>query len=308
MLNLTSRHFSTHNLLYIGLGEMGYHMSGYFSKHFPTTVWNRTASKSHRHHSEFNTNVLEGPNPFVHDISKIDLIFSCLPTSREVDQFADLLISSNPARKPDLVWVDNTSGVPGESQKIASKLESANVGFIDAPVSGGRVGASTGKLAVMVGGKTEHYLKAEPVLKTISKSLLHIDEKVGSGHAVKGYNNLLYGCNILLAMKVAQSLQEKGINVDKALRTIINASGGSFSMTRVLEYAVNDRKINYNFKTSLLVKDMLIGLDQIGAPEGDRVSEVFKKFVQIYKDGAKENWDEHDLFEIYGFIEKKPKI
>ena len=109
-------------------------------------------------------------------------------------------------------------------------------------------------------------------------------------------------------MKVAQSLQEKGINVDKALRTIINASGGSFSMTRVLEYAVNDRKINYNFKTSLLVKDMLIGLDQIGAPEGDRVSEVFKKFVQIYKDGAKENWDEHDLFEIYGFIEKKPKI
>jgi 3-hydroxyisobutyrate dehydrogenase-like beta-hydroxyacid dehydrogenase len=51
------------------------------------------------------------------------------------------------------VWVDNTSGVPSHSQKIAAKLEKASIGFIDAPVSGGRLGASTGKLAIMVGGK-----------------------------------------------------------------------------------------------------------------------------------------------------------
>lgn len=304
---MLSRQFSQ-KLLYLGLGEMGHHMAGFFSKQFDCTVWNRTYAKTERHAELFKTKGLSGNNPFAHDVSDIDLIFTCFPTSVEVELFADLLIKTDPRRKKDVVWVDNTSGVPSHSEKIAEKLEKVNVGFIDAPVSGGRAGASSGKLAVMVGGKEKYFQKAEPVLKTISKSLIHIDEKVGSGHAVKGYNNLLYGCNILLAMKIAQSLEAHNINLDKSLKTIMNASGGSASMVRVHEYAVNNRKIDYNFKTSHLVKDMRIGLSQIEGGEKDILNPLFRKIIDVYSEGAKQNWNDHDLFEIYSFIENKPKI
>ena len=309
MLRYLSRSFSQPTLLYIGLGEMGYPIAGTLSKSFPTKVWNRTFSKSSKHSSEFQTTALEGPNPFVHDLSQIDLIFSCLPTSKEVDTFAEMLISSDGSnRKKDVVWVDNTSGVPSVSKEIAKKLEAHAVGFIDAPVSGGRAGAIKGQLAVMVGGPERYYEKAAPVLQTLAKSLIHIDEQVGSGHAVKGYNNLLYACNILLAMKAAQSMEANRINVDKALSVIMAASGGSASMARVHQYATNNRKIDYNFKTKLLIKDMDIGLSMFGGVEKDQVLPIFKKFRKIYNDAAKSNWDESDVFDLYSFIEKsKPK-
>lgn len=305
---MITRNFSQ-KLLYLGLGEMGHHIAGFFSKQqFPCTVWNRTYSKTKRHMELFNTTGLSGDNPFVHDISDIDLIFSCLPTSVEIEHYADLMIKTNPKRKHDLVWVDNTSGVPSHSFKIAEKLEKINVGFIDAPVSGGRVGASTGKLAVMVGGKEKYYQKAEPVLKTIAKSLIHIGEKVGSGHAVKAYNNLLYGCNILLAMKIAQSLESNNIDLDRSLRTIINASGGSAAMARVHTYSTNNRSIDYKFKTSLLIKDMKIGISQLEGGDKDKLYPYFNSIMALYNEAAKTNWDEHDVFDIYSFIEQNPKV
>ena len=306
MFRLLCRKFTETHLLYLGLGEMGYPLSGTLSKKFPTTVWNRTFSKAEKHSQEYQTKVLTGSNPFKKDISNIDVIFSCFPTSKEVNKFADLLIKSKSQKKADLVWVDNTSGVPEETAEIAKKLNEHNIGFLDAPVSGGRKGAISGQLAVMVGGPIKFYNLVEPVLQSFSKSLIHIDEKVGSGHAVKGYNNLLYACHLLLAMKTAQSLEANGINTDKALKTILAASGGSFAMTRVHEYATNNRKINYNFKTKLLIKDMGIGLSLFDDSSKDLILPIFNKIKNIYKDAAKDNLDNSDVFDLYSFIEKIP--
>lgn len=310
MLSSLTRKFSQPRLLYIGLGEMGYPLSGTLSKTFPTQVWNRTFSKAEKHANEYKTTAVKGKNPFANDLSEIDLIFTCLPTSKEVNSFADLLINSKSPRKSNLVWVDNTSGVPKISKEIAKKLEENQIGFIDAPVSGGRAGALAGQLAVMVGGPLKYYEKAAPVLQTLAKSLIHIDEQVGSGHAVKAYNNLLYACNIILAMKAAQSLEANGINVDKALSIMMAGSGGSNSMQRVHKYATNNRKIDYNFKTKLLIKDMDIGLSLFGEAEKDSVLQILKKIRKIYNDAAKPNWDESDVFDLYSFIEtkKNPKL
>lgn len=305
MLSILIRKFSSPHLLYVGMGEMGYHISGTLSKKFPVTVWNRTFAKAQKHASEYNTTALTGTDPFAHDISHIDVIFSCLPTSNEVSLFADKLIASKSPKKSNLVWVDNTSGVPATSKEIAKRLEEHNIGFLDAPISGGRAGAIKGQLAVMVGGPAKYFQLVEQVLQPLAKSLIHIDEKVGSGHAVKGYNNLLYACNILLAMKTAQSLEVNGVNVDKALRTMMAASGGSNSMSRVHQYATNNRTIDYNFKTNLLIKDMEIGLSMFDNQDKDPVFAVFKEIKKIYNDCAKPNWENSDIFDLYSFIENK---
>ena len=156
----------------------------------------------------------------------------------------------------------------------------------------------------MVGGPIKYFERVSHVLQTVSKSLIHIDENVGSGHAVKGYNNLLYACNLLLSMKVAQSLASNGINVDKALRTILAASGGSASMIRVHEYATHNRSINYNFKTNLLIKDMEIGLSLFENKEKDQIFPIFEEFRNKYFEAAKNNWEDSDVFDLYSFIEK----
>jgi len=302
---LNRRGFATKNILYLGLGEMGHHIAGFFSKSYKTTVWNRTYSKTQLHESIFGTTGLPGDNPFRHNISEIDLLFSCLPTSKEIEYYADMFIKADPKRKSSLVWVDNTSGVPSHSKKIAEKLAAVNVGFIDAPVSGGRVGASAGTLAVMVGGKTEHFNRAEPVLKTIAKSLQHIGEEVGSGHAVKAYNNLLYASNVLIGMKVVQSIEKSGLNVDRALKTIVNGSGGSTSIKRLQEFMLNNRSVEYRFKVNLLLKDMGIALSQLEESGNDKVVNIFKDIMKIFADGAETDWDQLDVFDMFSFIENK---
>ena len=157
----------------------------------------------------------------------------------------------------------------------------------------------------MVGGPLHYFEKARPALEKLAKSLVHVGEKVGSGHAVKSYNNLLYACNVVLAMKAAQSLQENGVSVDKALRTIIASSGGSNSLARVHQYLMNGKKIGYYFKTNLLLKDIGIAFSQMESEENkDDIVEIFKDVENLYKDATKEDWENFDVFDMHGYIEK----
>lgn len=300
--------FSNNQILYIGLGEMGYHISATLSKFYPTSVWNRTTSKAISHSSLFKTTALTGPNPFVHDISNINMIFSCLPTSKEIEKFVDLLIDSKQQFNKNLLWVDNTSGVPQKSNEIAQKLNQHNIGFIDAPVSGGKVGASSGTLAIMVGGPEDQFNKAKPVLEKLAKSLVHVGEKVGSGHAVKSFNNLLYACNVLFAFKTAQSIEQSGISTDKALQAIIASSGGSNSMRRLHHYLMNDKKIGYYFKTNLLLKDIDIAFSQVVDKENDEVFKAFLDVRKLYEEATMDDWEKFDVFDMYPYLEKNKSI
>ena len=97
----------------------------------------------------------------------------------------------------------------------------------------------------------------------MGKNISHIDEKVGAGHSVKGLNNLLYGCNLLLAIKASQSFEKAGIDPVKAMSAVYASSGGSNCNSRVLEFVSNNRNIDYSFKAQALLKDMDIGLSLI---------------------------------------------
>lgn len=305
MLSGAGRHFSSKRILYLGLGEMGYRIAGTLSKHFPVTVWNRTNQKALEHSQQFGTKALEGPNPFEHDVSDVDFIMSCLPTSQEVSQFAEYLVASPHPIKQSAVWIDNTSGVPQTSVAIADRLKTKGIDFMDAPVSGGRKGAEAATLTIMVGATNQVYQKCLPVLQTMGKNISHIDEKVGAGHAVKGLNNLLYGCNIIMAMKVTQALEKHGISPDRALKAMMTSSGGSNCMTRIHEYVTHDRTIDYSFKANALIKDMDIGLSMLDKRnDQDESVEMFNKVRDLWFQMATEkDWKDAEVFDAYPFIE-----
>lgn len=113
----------------------------------------------------------------------------------------------------------------------------------------------------MVGGPTEYFERSVEVLNAAGKNIVHLSETVGAGHIVKSVNNLLYGCNIMLAMKATQAFENLGIDPVKALETIQTSSGGSNSINLIKEYVGNNRQANYDFKISLLIKDIDIGIE-----------------------------------------------
>ena len=293
------------NVLYIGLGEMGYHIAGTLSKHFSVTVWNRTTQKAIDHSNQFGTKLLTGSNPFEHDISDIDFIMTCLPTSQEVSHFADLLIGSSCTLKSGAVWIDNTSGSPQASVNISERLKPLGVDFVDAPVSGGRKGARNATLTIMVGATNEVYQKCCGIFQAMGKNILHIDEKVGVGHAVKGANNLLYGCNLLLASKITQGLEKHGISPDKALKAMMTSSGGSNCMNRIHEYVTNEGVIDHSFKAKYLIKDMNIGLSIVDKkPEGDESADILSQIKEFYfKMALEKDWKETEVFDVYSYIQ-----
>lgn len=123
-----------------------------------------------------------------------------MPTSYEVGEYIDKFLASDLPKK-GTVWLDFTSGNPDLSYKLSEKLEKYEVGFVDAPMSGGVRGARHSTLSIMYSGEQVHVDKVIGIIEAVGKKLLYIDKKAGSGHAVKAINNLIYGCNLAITIK-----------------------------------------------------------------------------------------------------------
>ncbi|HJE54243.1 MAG TPA: NAD(P)-dependent oxidoreductase, partial [Acinetobacter pseudolwoffii] len=163
------------SVAFIGLGAMGYRMAAHLPKQFDTVyVWNRNFDKAEQHAAEYGTQAVT-----LEQAVQADIIFSCLPTSADVEQLlADLQL------KAGSIWVDCTSGVPESAQKLAAQLAQQDVIFLDAPVSGQTIGAENGTLTVMVGGDVQGFEKALPAMQAFGTLIKHVGES-GAGFAVK---------------------------------------------------------------------------------------------------------------------------
>ena len=299
------RAFAT-KVLYVGLGTMGFPIAGVLSKLFPVSVWNRTSSKTAAHAKQFNTTPLMSASVWDHDLSDIDVMLTCLPTSKEVADLSQSMVEKRAQVKPGLVWLDNTSGVPAMSKSIGEGLLQRNVHFLDTPISGGRKGAANSALTIGIAGHQPAYELALPVLKAMGKNITYLGSQIGTAHAWKGLNNLLYGCNLLLAMKAAQAFEKQGIDADRALKAVMTSSGGSNSMVRVHEYVTHSRTIDYSFLASFLIKDMNIGLELIPkSSENDPTYKMFTGIRDLYVESAKKHgYEKSEVFDAFQHIER----
>ena len=238
---------------FIGLGAMGYRMAAHLPQHFDTVyVWNRNFEKAKQHATEYGTQAVE-----LEQAVQADIIFSCLPTSKEVeDLIATVQIKSG------AVWVDCTSGVPASAKKLSQQLKISNVDFLDAPVSGQTIGAENGTLTVMIGGEAAAFEKALPAIQAFGKLIKHVGES-GAGFAVKAVNNMLLAVNLCSVAEGFTTLKAHGVNLHEAL-DCINASSGKSGVTEmVLPQRILNRAFPLTFALPLLAKDTGIALDLV---------------------------------------------
>lgn len=239
------------SVAFIGLGAMGYRMAAHLPQHFDTVmVWNRNFAKAEQHAAEYATHAVS-----LEAAVQADIIFSCLPTSADVEQLIQTLDI-----KKGAIWVDCTSGVPDSAKRLAQDLAQKDVTFLDAPVSGQTIGAENGTLTVMVGGDTNAFEKALPAMQAFGGLIKHVGES-GAGFAVKAVNNMLMAVNLCAVAEGFTTLKAHGVDLTEALDCINASSGKSMVTETVLPQRILNRSFPLTFALPLLAKDAGIAVD-----------------------------------------------
>ncbi|UNT58058.1 NAD(P)-dependent oxidoreductase [Acinetobacter sp. ASP199] len=241
------------SVAFLGLGAMGYRMAAHLPKHFDTVyVWNRTAATAEQHAAEHGTQAVS-----LGQAIQADVIFSCLPTSADVEALVQGL-----ELKSGSIWVDCTSGVPDAARRLEEALADQGVIFLDAPVSGQTIGAENGTLTVMIGGSAAGFEQALPAIQAFGKLIKHVGES-GAGFAVKAVNNMLMAVNLCAVAEGFTTLKAHGVSLNEALECI-NASSGKSNVTEtVMPQRILNRSFPLTFALPLLAKDTGIAVDLV---------------------------------------------
>ena len=257
---------------------MGWHMASHLPKlGHQVWVWNRTEQKAVTHAEIFATQAVS-----IKQAVQADFIFSCLPTSQDVEA----LIAAHPP-KQGAIWIDCTSGVPESAEKLAKHLEQQGGFYLDAPVSGQTIGAERGTLTVMVGGNEQAFEQAKPIIDAFAGLIEHVG-KSGSGFAVKAVNNTLMATHLWALAEGLTVLKGQDVDLTSALNCINHSSGKSSMSENIMAQRVLNREFSKTFALDLLQKDIGIALELVQQQQLDLsvMSLIQQEFKQIAKSQA----------------------
>ena len=242
------------SVAFLGLGAIGRPMAACLarSKEITLTVWNRTPDKAAAFTNEFGVRHAATPADAARGA---DIVITCLPVSADVESLLHGDEGLLGAMVEGTVLVDCTSGDPATSRRIAARLGTKAIAFLDAPVSGGVKGAESGTLTVMIGGEAATLEKVRPVLETFGKKIVHCGD-VGAGDAVKAVNQALLAIHILSAGEGLVALSKLGVKPDVALEVINASSGRSNTSMNLFPERVLGRKFPRTFRLALMDKDI----------------------------------------------------
>ncbi len=194
-----------------------------------------------------------------------DIVFSSLPGPREVEQVALGEDGIMAAARPGLLYVDLSTNFPAVAQRVCAALAELGVTMLDAPVSGGVVGAERGTLAVMVGGDQTAFETCRPLLEHFGANIFHVGD-IGSGCVAKLVNNMLAFINTMAAGEGMLLGTKAGVDPQK-LHDIIQASSGASWAMQQFPLKIFAGDFTPGFTIDLAYKDLRLALDM-----GDELS------------------------------------
>ncbi len=287
---------------FIGLGIMGLPMAQNILKaNFKLTVYNRTASKA-QCLADKGANVASSPAEVA---AASDIIVTCVsdtPDVLEVVLGEETGIISG--IKKDAIVIDCSTVSPEVAEKCAAKLGSKGAGFLDAPVSGGDVGAKAGTLSIMVGGERQDFDRALPVLEVMGKTITYCG-KSGSGYIVKLCNQILVSLNCLAAAEALYLAKAANIEPEAMLTAVSGGAAGSWQLSN-LGTKMKDGDFSPGFFVDYLTKDLRLaheacdklGLNLRGALLGE----------ELFKSASELGFGKEGTQAIYKVVEKLQKF
>ncbi|MGB4590512.1 MAG: 2-hydroxy-3-oxopropionate reductase [Clostridiaceae bacterium] len=236
---------------FIGLGIMGKPMAkNLLQAGFSLKVYNRSKDSVKE---LVSLGAIEGKS--IADTAKdVDVVITMLPDSPDVKEVMLGKDGVFENTQGHFLYIDMSSIAPLASQEIGKKLLEKDIHMLDAPVSGGDVGAIAGTLSIMVGGEEEDFNKAIPLFKAMGKSHTLIG-KLGSGNTCKLTNNLIVAASMAALAEGLMLAKKTGTDMTKVIEAIRGGSAGSNVVDTKSKKMIEETYIP-GFKIDLHIKDL----------------------------------------------------
>jgi len=241
---------------FIGLGIMGAPMAANLLKAgFAVTVWNRTAGRADALLA--SGAVLASSPSEVAEVSEVTL--SCVTNSPDVEAIALGPNGVIEGAAPGSVYIDCSTISPEVARRVAAALAAKGVSMLDAPVSGGDVGARAATLAIMVGGDPATFERCLPVLESMGKTVVHVGPS-GAGQVVKLRNQVAGGLHLLAMAEAIALARSAGVAPEKMLEVVSAGAGGSWMLSNLAPRALRG-DFAPGFMVDLMQKDLGLVLE-----------------------------------------------
>ena len=282
---------------YIGLGLMGKSIARNILKAgFPLFVHNRSRAAVDELVAEGAT---AASTPAV-VAAQVDVVFTNLPDTPDVEKVVFGEKGIIEGAHHGLVYVDNSTIKPASARMIAEKLKEQNVFALDAPVSGGDIGARNGTLTIMVGGDASALERVLPVLLAMGKTVTHVGD-AGAGQVAKAANQIMVAAQMVAMGELLVFAKKAGVDPKKVVEAIKGGAAQCWTLD-VKPPRLFEGNRNPGFKAHMQLKDLRIIMET--AQEYDipisSTMENTKLFQQMIDDGM----GELDNSAVVGVIEK----
>ena len=248
-------------VVFIGLGTMGAPMAAHLKRAgHDVTVYNRTTAKAEAWVAEHGGRFAATPLEAVNASQGADIVFTCVGNDddlREVCRGAQGVLHS---LKAGAVIVDHTTTSAEVAREIAALSSQLGVAFIDAPVSGGNLGALNGVLTVMCGGDPQAFEQVKPVISAFARAVTLLGDS-GSGQLAKMVNQVCVG-GLLQGLAEALAFGEKaGLDMPRVLEVISQGAASSWQMVNRGPTMVQG-EFDFGFAVDWMRKDLGLVLEE----------------------------------------------
>jgi 2-hydroxy-3-oxopropionate reductase len=238
---------------YIGLGLMGKSISRNILKAgFPLVVYNRSRPAVDELVSE-GASMADTPADVA---ARVDVIFTNLPDSPDVELVALGENGIIHGAHPGLIYVDNSTIKPATARYIAELFKEKGVECLDAPVSGGDIGARQGTLAIMVGGSAQAVEIVRPVFAAMGKSITHVGD-AGAGQIAKAANQIMVAAQMVAMGELLIFARKTGADPQKVVDAIKGGAAQCWTLD-VKPARLFSGNRNPGFKAHMQAKDLNI--------------------------------------------------
>jgi len=295
MMNDQSR-----SLAFIGLGIMGAPMAGHLlAAGHHLTIYNRTRAKA----DDLISRGAKWCSSPVEAARDADVVFICVSDTPDVQKvvMGDGGVLSG--ARPGLIVVDHSTISPSATREMATALAAKGGFFLDAPVSGGDLGARNATLSIMVGGDEKQFEAVRPLLQCMGKTLTYCGPS-GNGQLTKLVNQILVTINNLAVCEALTFAMSSGLDPQKTIAAVGGGAAGSWQLTNL-----GPKMIAGDFKPGFMIKlqrkDLRLAME--AARERGLDLAAFDLVHRLFEEAGQEGRDNEGTQALFAIVEKSAK-
>jgi 3-hydroxyisobutyrate dehydrogenase len=287
---------TSHRVAFLGLGVMGAPMAAHLKRAgHQVTVYNRTASKAQAWAAEFGGAHAATPRDAAQGC---DIVFACVGNDEDLRSVAWGADGANDGAlagmKVDAVFVDHTTASADVARELSTEAKKRGLYFIDAPVSGGNLGALNGALTVMCGGDKAAFERIQPVAMAFSKAVTLLGDS-GAGQLAKMVNQICIAGMVQGLSEAIAFGKKAGLDMNAVLAVISKGAAQSWQMENRGPTMIAD-KFDFGFAVDWMRKDLGLVLDE-AKRNGARlpVTALVDQFYADVQSMGGQRWDTSSL-------------